>query len=163
MERRRMLFGLEQEEEEMKEWKLLCKKILEETAETVAFVLPEGTNEVSILSETMQERSDGENLTGNASASIEVNGITLIGGVASFSGYQISLAAFTHIENLGAYIGGSSVVSLDRTISRSPVYPCAITTGEINEVIVRPQYKFVSGYGNTGRFSAGSSFTVYYR
>lgn len=162
--RRRIMTMAGLEDDEMKEWKLLETRILEEPTATVIFDLPEGVNEVTAICKTMQERSDGKAVTATRKGSIFINGKKLISNVINYSGYNGFITTLSRIENLTAYIGGSCVSLVNPSISQSPVFQSTFIEGEeIKKIEFSPQYEFVTGLGDVGRFSAGSEFTVYYR
>lgn len=161
---RRMIMVMGTEGETVKEWKLLETRILESTTDFVEFDFPSETQEVSIVAKTMQERSDGEALTSMQPADIYIDNNLVLGKIANFSGYTSSITAFAHLENIGAYVEGLSAAITDSFISKNAVYPCRlIKVEEIGTVKIAANYRYVSGFGNVGRFSIGSEFTVYYR
>ena len=151
------------------EWKHLQTVELTENTYSVSFNLSNiaDVQEVYIVCNTKQNRTDGTTVAAFSQANVRVNNADALGGVGNFSAHEAFwryVFAGVHISKKAGYITvEASIEGTDMAVAK-PVYgtSCALKADKINDVTVQANYVFVNGAVVNG-FCVGSTFECYYR
>ncbi len=151
------------------EWTHLQTVELTENTYSVTFNLANiaDVQEVCIVCNTKQNRTDGTAVTNFSRAKVTVNNTNLIGNINNFSAHESFWRyplAIVHLGKKAGYVVGAvSVEGTDSSIA-SPVYGTglAVKADTINNVGVYANYVYANGAVVNG-FCAGSTFECYYR